>query len=177
MGDPNAPPLRTEQLLRLLASHGVAYIIVGGLAAVVHGAGRVTFDIDVVPEWTPGNLDRLAHALLEANARLRVPGSIEPVGVSVDARTLRNYEVSTWRTDHGDIDVIRGTPTKARTRLAGYRTLKRRAGSRTVHGLAILVADLDDVIESKEALAREPDLVALPELYRLRDRITRGRDR
>jgi hypothetical protein len=36
-------------------------------------------------------------------------------------------------------------------------------------GITILVADLDDIIEAKEALARGPDLAALPELHRLRE--------
>ena len=60
MGDPNAPPLRARQILELLDRHGVRYVVVGGLAAVVHGSGRATFDIDLVPDWSRDNLDRLA---------------------------------------------------------------------------------------------------------------------
>ena len=58
------------------------------------------------------NLDALAGALRAANARLRVPGAESPVEVPLDGSTLRHYEVSTWRTDHGDIDVVVGTPKK-----------------------------------------------------------------
>lgn len=169
MGDPEAPPLQAERLFRALDEHRVSYIVVGGFAAVVHGAGRVTFDIDVVPEWDPANLDRLADALREVGARLRVSGRKDPVEIPIDARTLRSYEVSTWRTDFGDLDVVRGTPKRQRGRLAGYRSLVRRAARREAFGITILVASLDDVIEAKESLSREPDLAALPELHRLRD--------
>ncbi|MGH2830244.1 MAG: hypothetical protein ACRDJM_07150 [Actinomycetota bacterium] len=175
MGDPAAPPLQAGQLFRVLDEHEVRYVVVGGLAAVVHGAGRVTFDIDVVPKWTTENLSRLADALAAVGARLRVPGGAEPVEYPLDAKALRAFELSTWRTAYGDIDVIRGTPTTVKGRLAGYAALARRAHAREAFGVTVFIADLDDVIESKQVLAREPDLAALPELHRLRDRLARRR--
>jgi hypothetical protein len=167
MGDANAPPLRASQLLGLLAAHEVRYVIIGGVAAIVHGASRATFDIDIVPEWTSANLDCLAAALREANARLRVPDAAEPIKFPIDAASLRQFEVSTWRTDYGDIDVVVGSPTSRRGELAGYAELRARAQTRHAYGLTIWVADLADVIESKRALSRDPDLAALPELDRL----------
>ncbi|MGH9063086.1 MAG: hypothetical protein ACRDZQ_12450 [Acidimicrobiales bacterium] len=174
MGDPDAPPLQARELFQLLGRHGVRYVVVGGLAATVHGAGRATFDIDLVPEWTSANLEHLAEALRAAHARLRVPGSAEPVAYPIDERSLRGFEVSTWRTDHGDVDVIVGTPTADRQHLARYEDLAARAQSREAFGVTIQVADLGDVIESKQALARDPDLAALPELHRLWDRLHRS---
>ena len=170
MGDLSAPPLLAADLFRLLDRHKVRYVVVGGLAGTVHGAARVTFDIDLVPEWTDDNLERLAAALREAGAALHRRGDEEPVELAIDAATLRGFEVSTWRTRLGDVDLITGTPTARRGTLAGYEALAKRAHAREVFGVTILVADLDDVIESKQALAREVDLVALPELYRLRER-------
>jgi hypothetical protein len=173
MGDPDAPPLQADALFRVLADHGVDYVVVGGLAAVVHGAARVTFDIDVVPDWSVENLDRLAAALRSVDAKLRVPGDSEPVASELSAGSLGDFEVSTWRTTVGDLDVIVGTPRGRGLPLDGYRELHGRAQARAAFGLTILVADLDDVIASKEALGREPDLAALPELHRLRDRLRR----
>jgi len=171
MGDPKAPPLRVERLLRALDDHGVQYVVVGGLAAAAQGAGRVTFDIDVVPEWSTANLDRLADALRCLGAQSRVPDSVEPVALPLDSRSLRGFEVSTWRTDAGDLDVIIGTPTTDRGRLAGYDDLVDRGHRLEAYGLTITVADLSDIIESKQVLAREPDLAALPELRRLQARL------
>jgi len=133
----------------------------------------VTFDIDLIPEWTNANLERLASALREAGAELLAPEARDPVRFAIDARSLRQFEVSTWRTRLGDLDVVIGTPTATRGVLARYETLASRAARREAFGVAILVADLDDVIESKQALARESDLVALPELHRLRERRSR----
>jgi len=170
MGDPDAPPLQAAELLRLLDGHAVRYVIVGGLAATVHGATRVTFDIDLVPEWTDENLDRLASALRDADAELHAPDSRSHVAFPIDARSLRQFEGSTWRTSLGDLDVIIGTPTSTRGVLARYESLAPRATRQEAFGVTILVADLDDVIESKQALGRESDLVALPELHDLRAR-------
>lgn len=133
----------------------------------------MTFDIDLIPEWTNANLERLASALREAGAELLAPEARDPVRFAIDARSLRQFEVSTWRTRLGDLDVVIGTPTATRGVLARYETLASRAARREAFGVAILVADLDDVIESKQALARESDLVALPELHRLRERRSR----
>lgn len=173
MGDPGAPPLQAAKLLQLLDEHRVRYVIVGGLAATVHGATRVTFDIDLVPEWTDMNLERLASALRSAGAEPMAPDAPEPVAFSMDAHALRQFEVSTWRTRLGDIDVVIGTPTATRGVFARYDTLAPRAARRQAFGVTILVAGLDDIIESKEALSRESDLVALPELHRLRARQAR----
>lgn len=171
MGDPAAPPLQAGELLRLLDRHDVRYVVVGGLAATVHGATRVTFDIDLVPDWTDDNLERLARALRDAGAALQAPESPDPIAFPIDPRSLRQFEVSTWRTRLGDLDIVIGTPTARRGVLARYEALASRAVERKAFGVTILVADLDDVIESKQALGRESDLVALPELHRLRDRL------
>ena len=173
MGDPNAPPLDSESLLGLLDRHRVAYVLVGGLAAVAHGAMRATFDIDIVPRWKPDNLEALAGALRAAGARLRVPDVAEPIETPLDGDTFGRYEVSTWRTLHGDIYVIIGAPTRSRGRLASFDELAARAFRGEAFGMTVLIADLDDIIESKETLDREPDRAALPELRRLRDRSPR----
>ncbi len=128
MGDPDAPPLQAAELVQLLGRHGVRYVVVGGLAATVHGATRVTFDIDLVPEWTDDNLARLAGALQEADAELRAPETVSPISFPVDARSLRQFEVSTWRTRFGDLDVIIGTDPGARRprEIRGSRSESRR---------------------------------------------------
>lgn len=170
MGDPDAPPLQAGELLRLLDRHGVRYVVIGGLAATVHGATRVTFDFDLVPDWTDDNLEHLAFALREASAQLQAPQARAPITFPIDARSLRQFEVSTWRTRLGDVDVVIGTPTGKKGVLARYELLASRAARREAFGVTVLVADLADIIESKQALGRESDLVALPELHRLRAR-------
>ncbi|WP_437646974.1 hypothetical protein [Sorangium sp. So ce362] len=49
-------------LLGVLARHRVDFIVVGGVAAVIHGAPVNTFDMDVVHARTPDNIERLLGA-------------------------------------------------------------------------------------------------------------------
>lgn len=170
MGDPNAPALQLDRLLPALARHEVEYVLVGGIAGTIHGATRVTFDVDVVPAWSRANRERLAGALRELNARLRVLGQPDPVDFPLDATSFESFEVSTWRTDAGDLDVIVGIPTSVRGRLARYEDLREQAIEAEAFGVTIRAASLADVIESKQALSRDPDLVALPELIELQRR-------
>ncbi|SDC39407.1 hypothetical protein [Nocardioides lianchengensis] len=58
-------------IVEVLNEHGVRYVVIGGYAATVHGAARPTLDIDVTPEQSAGNLDRLAAAMRELGAKIR----------------------------------------------------------------------------------------------------------
>jgi len=58
-------------LLRLLTEHEVAFIIIGGVAAVIHGSSRLTQDLDVVYQRTPQNMRRLVQALVAQSPYLR----------------------------------------------------------------------------------------------------------
>lgn len=53
---------RFAELVALLAEHGVEFIIVGVVAAVLQGASLTTFDLDVLHRRTPENVDRLLRA-------------------------------------------------------------------------------------------------------------------
>ena len=176
MGDPNAPALDALAMIEALDRHGVDYVLVGGLAATLYGAVRLTTDMDVVPDWTQPNRARLAAALKELHAQLRVPGQKETVPFPLDASSFTSFEVSTWRTDCGDIDIIIGIPSSTRGHLNGYGHLASRAEHHQLdNGPTILVGELDDIIESKTALGRPTDLVVLEELWQLRNQ--RERDR
>ena len=59
-------------ILEVLDRHQVEFVLVGGLGARAHGATRPTSDIDLVPRGEHSNLERLAAALKELGARLRV---------------------------------------------------------------------------------------------------------
>jgi len=61
-------------LPRALVEHGVDFIIVGGVSAVLHGAPLTTFDLDVVHSRTPDNIGRLLSALHDLDAYFRGRG-------------------------------------------------------------------------------------------------------
>jgi hypothetical protein len=161
-----------ERIIAVLDAHGVECVIVGGFGAQAHGARHQTLDIDVVPRNTQDNFVRLAVALRELGARLRVGGMSDEeareLPLTVDAETLRSFGSSTWTTDSGPVDVLADLPVTGGRR--SYDELIQRAVARRVHGVVIHLAALDDIVASKEFANREKDREALPELRRLQQR-------
>jgi shikimate 5-dehydrogenase len=90
----------------------VEYLIVGGAAAFAYGAERSTEDADCVVRRERANLDRLAAALRELHARLRVGGMTDAearmLPVQIDATALDMAGMTTWMTDAGPFDVLAG---------------------------------------------------------------------
>ncbi len=156
-----------QEILATLDRRGVRYVLIGGLAAVLHGSAHVTTDVDVVPEEALRNLERLSAALKELDARVRVAG--EPDGVPFDhsAESLARVRVWNLQTTKGDLDII-FEPSGTR----GYDDLHRDVVHMRVRGLDVPVASLADVIRSKEAAGRERDRAVLPGL---RELLARGK--
>jgi hypothetical protein len=160
------------EILRALERHGVRYVLIGAAAARIAGAPVVTEDIDVTPATDRANLERLADALRELDARLRSAGDPEGVLFPVDADMLISAEMWTLTTAVGDLDVC-FTPSGTR----GYDDLRREASrERVSRGLIVTVASLRDVIRSKEAAGRAKDLAQLPLLRQTLEQI-RKRER
>lgn len=159
-----------ERILAVLDRHGVDYVMVGGFASQLHGARRQTYDIDFVPAATEANDDRLAAALRELGARLRVAGLTDEearqLPVTIDAATLRAFGSTTWTTDAGPLDVLRELPVAGGRRT--FDELIQRCTDVAVDGIVIHLASLDDIIDSKTHANRPKDQEALPELHHLR---------
>ena len=157
-----------QEVFAALERHGVRYVLVGGLAAILHGAPHVTTDADIVPEVGPDNLGRLSDALTELKARIRVAG--EPQGIPFDhsAESLARVQIWNLVTERGNVDI---TFVPSGTR--GYDDLVRDARPITVRGISVPVASLADVIRSKEAAGRDKDRLVLPVLRRI---LEDGRD-
>lgn len=151
-----------QEILATLDRHGVRYVLIGGLASVLHGAPHVTTDVDVVPQEAKENLERLSAALKELDARIRVSG--EPDGVPFDhsAASLARVRIWNLQTARGDLDI---TFDPSGTR--GYDDLERHVVAMRVRGIEVPVASLADVIRSKEAAGRERDRAVLPGLRAL----------
>ncbi|MGH9279360.1 MAG: nucleotidyl transferase AbiEii/AbiGii toxin family protein [Acidimicrobiales bacterium] len=164
------PPLDVERILSTLTRRGVEFLLVGGVAAIAHGARRLTVDLDCLAQRTYANLDRLAAALRDLNARVRVEGLDDAeaalLPVRIDRESLGRMEISTWRTDAGDFDILADLPSSDGSRLR-YDDLIGRANTQPLHGITVRVAALDDIIASKEWANRPKDHEALDELRRL----------
>lgn len=164
------PEFDAEELIRALVEAEVRFVLVGGFAAVIHGSPYVTTDLDVVPDTSPANFERLSVALDRLGARVWSQSTPEGLPFSHDASSLASVAIWNLVTDHGRLDI---TVTPSGT--AGYGDLIRDAEHLTIFGLAIDVASLADVVRSKEAADREKDRVVLPVLRRILSE-TRGHD-
>jgi len=163
------PELAPDKLLGVLREHGVHFVLVGGYAAVIHGSPYVTTDVDVVPERTEENLERLSGALDAMHARVWTAAEPEGLPFGHDARSLLDVNVWNLVTDHGRLDL-----TFVPSGTTGYGDLARDAVDLKILGVDVVVASLADIIRSKEAAGREKDRLVLPVLRRLLEEGPRG---
>ncbi len=172
MTPPDGPPHDLPRLIATLDRHGVEYLIVGGAAGYAYGVQRPTDDADCVVRREKANLDRLAGALRELHARLRVGGMSDEeareLPVQIDATTLDLAGMSTWMTDAGPFDVLAGLEAPD-GRLVAYDELAARATLLRGDGFTIRAAALEDIIAAKERANRPKDHETLPELRAIRD--------
>jgi hypothetical protein len=157
------------RICSILLEEDVEFVVIGGFAAVVRGSSLPTKDIDVIPSRDRLNLDRLGKALTRMNAKIRISG--EPVPTKIDGGFHANMpHMLNLVTDFGEIDLT-FSPAGSTGDFDGWR---RGATSEEIEeGLTVLVASLDDVIDSKRAANRPKDQMALPYLESLRDEIRR----
>jgi len=146
-------------------------VIVGGVAAIGHGARRPTEDLDVVVDFERTNLRRLAVAMHELNARARTGGyldaeTLELSKALVHEDLIGSTEITTWQTDAGPLDILRELPA-ANAAPSRYHDLIVRSSASVVGSVAVQLASLDDIIASKRWANRPKDRAALDELEAL----------
>ena len=162
---PDVAQLDPEPLLAVLERHGVAYVLVGGYAARLHGSLRPTSDVDVTPATTEEKLARLAAALTELGARIRTEAEPSGLAFAASAESLRGVWMLNLRTSRGQLDLtFRPAGTD------GYEDLDRTASLHTIgRGAgAGRSAGRGDPVQGGRR--RRKDFQALPELYRLAGR-------
>jgi hypothetical protein len=166
-----AAVFRPREIISTLAAHDVRCVLIGGLAAVLHGSPATTNDADVCPARDRDNLERLAAALRALAARVRFDGDADGLEFDCSAEFLATVDVVNLSTRFGDLDIAfkpAGYP--------GFDALAKGAVPFDIDGTEILVASLDDVIRSKTMADRPKDRAVLPVLLALRDEIEARRD-
>jgi predicted nucleotidyltransferase len=146
-----------SRLLNLLAEHEVEFIIIGGVAAVVHGSSRLTQDLDIVYHRTSKNLECLAAALQGTSPYLR--GAPPGLPFEWSAATLSAGLNFTLETSLGQIDLL-GT-------IAGgsqYDSLIKQTIEIEVFDVRCRCLSLDALIQAKRAAGRPKDFEAIAEL-------------
>ncbi len=157
------PELDAAAIVAALNRHQVRYVIIGAFAAIAQQAPiPATRDIDLTPEASQENLARLSSALKELDARIRTEAVPDGLPFSHDATSLAAAEVWNLTCPDGEFD-ISFHPSGFE---GGYAQLAVNAHRLRVGDVEVIVADLADVIRSKESAGRPKDLRVLPLLYR-----------
>lgn len=143
-----------EALLTELARAEVDFIVIGGVAAVLHGVPIGTFDLDLVHSRSAKNRRRLARILREVGAcyREHLPERFVPTEHDL-ASPLHHLLM----TRMGNLDLL-GT---AHTGLDYEELLPRTTSVSLETGVQIRVMDLRGLIEMKEQAGRDKDKLHL----------------
>jgi predicted nucleotidyltransferase len=147
------------RVFETLNQHGVDYLTIGAWAVVAHGYVRATTDVDFVARVDAENMQRLASALKQLNARLRGVDADKLDIDPTDARTLGNGASFTLQTDAGPVDFLNDVPGAE-----SFETMRERAKQAQAGGIAIWVVGFEDLIRMKRASGRPQDLLDIEEL-------------
>ena len=148
-------------LLTKLLEARVEFIVIGGAAAILHGATTTTQDLDVVHRRTDENVGRLLAALEALDATVR---EVANRGLRPSRDLLLNGRQPLLSTSLGDLDTL-----CVLNDGRGYDELLAHSVEMQVDQRPLRVLDLDTLIEVKAAANRPKDRLALPILLALRD--------
>lgn len=157
-------------LLNELHDHRVEFVIVGGVAAALHGGTRVTFDLDIVPSLEAGSWQRGVDYLWSLGARPRIPETLERLRDVGHVRAWRHDKgmlALNFRTADGSVDVDLLVGESDQFSELRARAVRVEMGPRTFY-----VANLDDLIAMKRKAGRPQDLLDIEQLERIRRRTT-----
>lgn len=141
-----------QTILAALQRHGVEFVVVGGVAAVLHGAPVTTFDLDTLIRVSDENATRLMAAFDELKARYR-GHSPELKPVREDILAGRHLLLMT---DAGPLDILGFIGRQDR-----YEDLLGRFETVSLDGANFSILGLDELIRQKRELGRDKDRVAL----------------
>jgi hypothetical protein len=144
--------LDPERILATLNDHEVRFVLIGALAARLHGFPRLTADADITPADDAANVVNLAKALRKIHAKVYTEAIPEGLTFDCSAATLKRAEMWNLVTDAGRIGIaFKPAGTK------GYDDLAAHAEKFKAYGVVFLAASVDDIIRSKEAAGRPKD--------------------
>jgi len=151
-----------SRIFQTLDRHAVDYLTIGAWAVIAHGYVRATADIDFVAKIDEQNMERLAAALSELNARLRGVDADKLDIDPTDPQVLISGASFTMDTDAGPLDFLNDVPGAA-----AYDEMRSRARQANAGGTTVWVVGYEDLIRMKVASGREQDLL---DVHQLRDR-------
>jgi predicted nucleotidyltransferase len=145
-----AEPLRLRELLERLAGAEIRFVLVGGLAVNAWGYLRATRDIDVVPDPSGENLEKLDVLLKELGGRVDVDGRL--LDAAATSTFLRTGDRTLVVTRLGRVDILQGLP-----QVPTFAALDADALDVEMDGIVVRVCSLDHLLSMKRASERPRD--------------------
>lgn len=133
---------RLKGVFESFQRHEVMYVVIGGIAAVLYGVPRATFDLDILIESYPKNARRLLDALLDAGMGTASLTNVDEI--------LSN-QITIFK-DRVRIDVQISTPGLR------FQDAWKRRKTMEYQGQTFYVASREDLISSKRAAGSDVDL-------------------
>jgi len=146
----SADPLRLRELLERLVEAEVSFVLVGGLAVNAWGYLRATRDVDVVPDPSRENLEKLDSLLCDLGGRVDVGDRL--LGADAISTFLKAGDRTLVLTQLGQVDVLQGLPQVPR-----FADLEGQAKEVDLGGIVLRVCSLEHLLEMKRASDRPRD--------------------
>ena len=157
-----ARPQQTERLLEVLADSGLDFVVIGGVAAIAHGATTATQDLDIAMQLDAETIRNLLDAL----------APYEPVHftrpdlplMAENAESLAKFRLLMVETDLGRLDVL--SEVEPFDSVADVPTVQLPL----LPDRQFEVIDLDALIEVKAHVGRGKDKILEQELRTVKQR-------
>jgi predicted nucleotidyltransferase len=152
---PQTAPSDFQSILRILREHGVEFVVVGGVGAVLQGAPLNTFDLDILHSTAKDNVGRLLAALesLHAHYRMQPERHLKP-----KESHLSSPGHQLLMTRHGPLDVLGAIGNSHTYRELAPHSVEMEIGG----GIKVQVLKLEQLIGIKEEIAGPKDVAVLP---------------
>jgi hypothetical protein len=152
-----------ESLLERLVRSRVAFVVVGGFAAVAHGVSLLTEDVDVCCRFTPANLLKLQAALRDLHPVHRMTPARLPLALTPQSCVrLKNLYLDT---DYGQLDCLGEVKG-----IGDYQSVAKCSVVVDLPFGPCRVLDIAALIRSKEAMDRPRDRAAIVQLRAIKER-------
>jgi hypothetical protein len=146
-----------NDLLQILSTAKIEFVVVGGFAGVLHGSTLVTRDLGLCTVLTPENIERLRDVLKDFHPKHRMtPQKLSFEHIPPAGQSLNNLYLET---DLGVVDFLSSIKG-----LGDFEYVRSNAEEISLNGNKVLVMSLENLIRAKEAMNREKDRLAVKEL-------------
>jgi hypothetical protein len=155
-----------SDILRTLAATGQRFVVVGGVAAVMHGVERVTYDLDLVIDLEPDACRRVIEALLADGWQARAP--VDPLGLAdpavreswVTDKGMMVFSLWDSRGSRPPIDLFARYP-------LDFEALSRDAPAADLDSISIRIASPPHLVATKRSAGRPRDHDDIAALLRI----------